>query len=452
VSAQQVQALLAAGRTREAVDLRRRMTAAKPSAASEHNLAALLGDLGHAAEAEAAARRAFAHGGDAPETWLVLARAVTGQGRHSEGEAAYREALRRRPLYVEALRELSQLIWMTTAERDAALEPIHGALRQAPAAGALHVLKAVARRYAGDDPRAIWADLNAAGLDDQPDVQLAALDEALLFDPDQALVHAARLPAADPRSRVKQAEVRLVRGEPEPALDLLRPVVAARPHDQNALAMQATAERLLGIRGLNDYDALVSGHLIDTPPGWADLPAFLSDLAGSLRRLHTLKTHPVGQSLRHGTQTPVDLKASDDPTIQAFFTAIDGPIRRHIERLGRGPDPLRGRNRGGYRLLGCWSVQLRPNGYHAAHVHPEGWLSSACYIELPDAVEAGGKEGWIGFGAPPFPVADRMLEPERYEKPEPGKLVLFPSYLWHGTVPFSGEQPRLTVAFDVAPA
>jgi hypothetical protein len=30
-------------------------------------------------------------------------------------------------------------------------------------------------------------------------------------------------------------------------------------------------------------------------------------------------------------------------------------------------------------------------------------------------------------------------------------LVLFPSYFWHGTVPISGNQTRLTVAFDAVP-
>jgi hypothetical protein len=32
--------------------------------------------------------------------------------------------------------------------------------------------------------------------------------------------------------------------------------------------------------------------------------------------------------------------------------------------------------------------------------------------------------------------------------PLPGKLVLFPSYFWHGTLPFTSAAPRLTVAFD----
>ena len=33
----------------------------------------------------------------------------------------------------------------------------------------------------------------------------------------------------------------------------------------------------------------------------------------------------------------------------------------------------------------------------------------------------------------------------------PGRLVLFRSYLWHGTVPFRGATVRTTVAFDVLP-
>ena len=40
--------------------------------------------------------------------------------------------------------------------------------------------------------------------------------------------------------------------------------------------------------------------------------------------------------------------------------------------------------------------------------------------------------------------------PARLVEPAPGRLVLFPSWLWHGTRPF-GDGERLTVAFDVAP-
>jgi len=40
------------------------------------------------------------------------------------------------------------------------------------------------------------------------------------------------------------------------------------------------------------------------------------------------------------------------------------------------------------------------------------------------------------------------LPPIRTIEPKPGRLVLFPSTMWHGTRPFDAGE-RLTVAFDV---
>jgi hypothetical protein len=83
-----------------------------------------------------------------------------------------------------------------------------------------------------------------------------------------------------------------------------------------------------------------------------------------------------------------------------------------------------------------------------AHVHPEGWLSSAFYVRLP---QGRGQEGWIKFGEPGTPTASH-LGPEHLVQPEPGLLVLFPSTMWHGTVPFPGDETRLTCAFDLVRA
>lgn len=437
---------------------RRAAVAAKPASwVAEHNLAALLGDMGFAGDAEGAARRSFAKGGDAPETCLVLGRALLAQGRYDEADGAFGEALKRRPAYGDAVRERAQLIWMQTGNRDAALGPIDAAIAAAPEAGGLIVIRAQMMDYAGDRPEAILDVLTRAGAANDPAVELAAVDAALKIDKDLALVHARAalaLAPQNPQAAMKLAETHLCRNEPAAALALLDRVLAARPDDQGALALQATGWWLAGDpRALRpeQYPSLVGGYTIDTPTGWPTLRAWLDDLAVALRGLHGLTTHPVGQSLRHGTQTTTNLLVSEDPAVKGFFAAVDRPIREHIAALGSGDDPTRRRISGGYRISGCWSVQLRPGGFHAAHVHPEGWLSSACYIELPPAVDAGGKQGWIGFGAPPFDCG-RPLPPEHYEKPAPGRLVLFPSWMWHGTIPFDGPSTRLTVAFDVVPA
>jgi hypothetical protein len=88
-------------------------------------------------------------------------------------------------------------------------------------------------------------------------------------------------------------------------------------------------------------------------------------------------------------------------------------------------------------------------GYHSNHIHPLGWLSSAFYVTLPDDLQnERTKAGWFYVGVPNIKLQPE-LTPTRYIKPEIGKLILFPSFLWHGTVPFKEGSYRLTVAYDV---
>jgi hypothetical protein len=85
-------------------------------------------------------------------------------------------------------------------------------------------------------------------------------------------------------------------------------------------------------------------------------------------------------------------------------------------------------------------------------VHPRGWISSACYIDLPDtANQAETREGVLTFAEPGI-VTTPPLPPQHEVRPVAGTLVLFPSYFWHGTVPISGSRTRLTVAFDAVPS
>ena len=81
-------------------------------------------------------------------------------------------------------------------------------------------------------------------------------------------------------------------------------------------------------------------------------------------------------------------------------------------------------------------------------------MSSAFYVSLPPSVrngDAGGQAGWIQFGQP---LEDLGLDlpPRRTMRPREGLLVLFPSYMWHGTIPFEDAAPRLTIAFDAQPS
>jgi len=241
-------------------------------------------------------------------------------------------------------------------------------------------------------------------------------------------------------------------GRVDEALPLIREARRSSPLNQWYIAMEATAARLKGdpiYEYLYDYDKMVQPFELEPPPGWSTIAEFNRDLLAVLNQRHQLNTRPLDQSLRNGTQTSASLLNDSSEVIQAFLASLELPIQKYRDRLGTDPaHPLRSRNHGKAELIGCWSVRLRRGGFHFNHVHPEGWLSSAYYVETPPEVESGAhKEGWIKFGEPRFPIPGTTAE--KFVKPMAGRLVLFPSYMWHGTVAIEGDAPRVTIAFDV---
>ncbi len=176
----------------------------------------------------------------------------------------------------------------------------------------------------------------------------------------------------------------------------------------------------------------------------------LDQLADTLRRLHTLSGQPLEQSLRGGTQTEGDMFTHIDPVLVHLREAIRTTVAEHVARFPQHDPahPLLATKRSPIRFEGAWSVRLQQQGYHANHVHPAGWISSALYIVLPP--DLGRNEaGVLTLGDPSAPTFKVDVPPFRTVEPRPGRLVLFPSYMWHGTRPFA-EGERITVAFDVA--
>ncbi len=176
----------------------------------------------------------------------------------------------------------------------------------------------------------------------------------------------------------------------------------------------------------------------------------IGQLAETLRNLHTLKGQPLDQSLRGGTQTDGNLLTRIDPVIVKLREAIQSTVEEHVSRFPKRDErhPLLGPARGPIRFAGSWSVRLQGGGFHANHVHPAGWISSALYVALPPDLGQG-EAGFLTLGDARSPTLQVDTPPFRTVEPKPGRLALFPSYMWHGTRPF-GEGERLTVAFDVA--
>ncbi|NLR69948.1 hypothetical protein HGI47_03525 [Novosphingobium sp. ERN07] len=178
----------------------------------------------------------------------------------------------------------------------------------------------------------------------------------------------------------------------------------------------------------------------------------LADLATTLRRLHTMQEPYHEQSVRGGTQTERPLLLRLDPVIATARSKIESAVRAYIDTLPErdAAHPLLAASRGRFLFAGSWSVRLRPAGFHAVHTHPMGWISSALYVSVLEPEKLGAPPaGHLQFGAPP-PELGLPLEPYGEVVPTPGRLALFPSTMWHGTVPFDDGE-RMTIAFDIVP-
>lgn len=447
-------------RHEDALAVDERAAAALPkSGTAWHNLAATLTELGRGHDALDALVRGFAVGLDSPLSWQVKARAHVACGQLAEAESAYRQALAGAPNLAPLAAETADFLWMARGELAEAQAPLDRAFHAGAAPAPLLLAKAKLLASAGDgDQAADLLDRAAAHLPDDPQMAVAAAQSALesgrLAVAERHSNRARALAPDDPAALVQSTIVNLALGRADSALLDMRRALGLAPLDQSVIAWASTAARAAGdplYAELCDYETMVGIYDLEPPAGWATQADFLGDLKAALDRHHVMAQHPSAQSLRHGTQTTYRLSGSREPAIRAFFDAIEAPLAAHLAGLGTGEDPLRRRNRGGHRIVGAWSVRLRPGGFHLDHMHHEGWISSAFYVETPDgALDGKGKDGWLRLGKPPFATVPD-LPAERFVRPKPGRLVLFPSYMWHGTMPFHTPERRTTIAFDLLP-
>jgi|GEM_PF-4635992 len=178
----------------------------------------------------------------------------------------------------------------------------------------------------------------------------------------------------------------------------------------------------------------------------ADREAFLGELTRFVTEYPHQWWEPAGKTTRGGHQTP-SLPLAGEPVMRRFESLVREAVDAYLSRLPAS-HVIRANWPGTYRL-DVWGTLLRRGGHQKPHIHPGGMLSGVFYASLPkpDRPEA----GWIEFGGAPYDTATGYAPWTRRLEPRPGRLVIFPAYLPHSTVPFDSDHVRVSVAFDVSP-
>ncbi len=410
-------------------------------------------------DAVAALRRAVALRPASIEAMHALANNLKASNQDDEAAEVYWRMIAVAPLDVATHNNMNQHAW-TTGRREAFLKSF-----------------AYVRERQGDDPNLLVAEAQLRQQRGDNDGAEPLLRRALSAMPGRADANVLLGRLLAQRQRFDESFLRFeqaVKGDPavglyrnefgyallqgKEARQALQQFEAARQinaADQLALGGLCLAYRALGdsrYRDLFDIEKFVRVYPLQVPAGFADTRAFNAAVAEELLKLHTTTAEPLEQTLRGGTQTPGLLFFRRAKAIEAVRDQIAMAVTDYVNAMGLNEDhPLLSRREAAWSFTHSWSCKLRSSGFHTNHVHPMGWISSAYYVSLPEALEDRSKrQGWLKFGESHLGLGGED-RPEHFVKPQVGHLVLFPSYFWHGTVPFESSADRLTIAFDVVP-
>ncbi|MDP6389908.1 MAG: tetratricopeptide repeat protein [Alphaproteobacteria bacterium] len=484
-----------AGETEEALDLLERAATGYPDEVDVHNnLGNVLKALGRLGEAEAAYRRTLAQNPDHPDGLYNLGITLEALGRPGEAEEVYRRAVEISPNFQAArfnlansLKALGRLDEAEAVYRellDAAPEHADGHNNLAGVLQETGRYDEAASQYGlalEHDPGHGEARYNLGTVLQEQDKLEEAVESyrrALEASPEHAgamvnlgyaLQKLARHGEAEAAYRLaveaapdyagaatNLADLYLEVGDPAKALDACDSYLARHPGDTAAMAFKCVVLTELGeataATDLLGLDDLVRPAMMAVPDGYADIAGFTTALAEHVLAHPTLVDSPLSHATRKGKHSG-ELLADPKGPIADLESVIRDRVEAYMAALpDRSEHPFIDRKPAGFGLS-IWGVVMPAQGHQIAHIHPAAWLSGVCYPLVPDLIREDdqGHAGWIAFNRPPDHFHSKAAPDIRYHKPETGLMILFPSYLYHHTVPFEAEATRISIAFDILP-
>ena len=140
------------------------------------------------------------------------------------------------------------------------------------------------------------------------------------------------------------------------------------------------------------------------------------------------------------SQTDMNHKKEYEPLIKELFQMQNEIIKE--EYLDIKP-----------RLGNMWANINYPGGYNQMHLHPNSLFSGAYYVK------ASPNSGRLGLMDPRPGVQQNMptrkpgklpreLWRETFYDPVPGRMIMFPAWMWHKVEPNKSNDIRISVSFN----
>lgn len=178
-----------------------------------------------------------------------------------------------------------------------------------------------------------------------------------------------------------------------------------------------------------------------------DYEFFLMSLLNEINAL-SFKWEPSGKTTRNGFGTTENLSDKKIPLFADFEKFILKEVNKYYQEhknsnigyIKNWPKNFR---------IQSWSNRLKKQGYNITHIHPTGWISGVFYLKIPKNIKD--DEAGIEFSLHGDDYFIKNIKNIKTAQliPSEGDIIFFPSSLFHRTIPFTSDEERICIAFDL---
>ncbi len=152
--------------------------------------------------------------------------------------------------------------------------------------------------------------------------------------------------------------------------------------------------------------------------------------------------------LTNGIQTSGNLFLLDLPFIQSIKKALEAKIELYKNKFKNSGQGFIKNWPRDYELR-SWMISMKTGGFLSPHNHQYGWITGSFYLQIPK-YNNNNNSGNIAFSyqGPAYPKKEKSFN-LTIKKIETRDICIFPSSLFHYTIPFESNEERICFVFDL---
>jgi len=152
--------------------------------------------------------------------------------------------------------------------------------------------------------------------------------------------------------------------------------------------------------------------------------------------------------LTNGLQTSGNLFSLDYPFVKEIKNALEIKIEKYKDKFKDSGQGFINNWPENYDFR-AWMLSMKTGGFLAQHNHEYGWITGSFYLQVPKRYK-NEEAGSIAFSyqGPRYPSKEKDFN-LTIKKVETRDLCIFPSSLFHHTIPFNSTEERICLVFDL---